>query len=179
MQMARALSQVEVDEARLVFGSSIDYSSLKLVEGARWPDLLAKLAARIGGSPAPTHNAVTLSNHLYFPVTLHTSLVDTGDISLPDMAWLIHEITHAWQYQHQGWSYLWQAIRAQIQLGIHSYDYGWEQGLNEALIRGYSLYDFNPEQQGEIARHYYYRLKQGLDTQAWDPFVLSFKHVQA
>jgi hypothetical protein len=177
--MARALTMMEIDEARLVFGNSMGYTKIKLVEDARWPDLLARIAAWIGGGPTPTHNAVTLGNRLYFPVTLRTSPDDTGDISLPDMAWLIHEITHAWQYQHRGWSYFWQAIRAQIQLGIHSYDYGWEQGLYEALTRGESLHDFNPEQQGEIARHYYYRLKQSLDTQAWDPFVLFFKLGQA
>lgn len=173
--MARKLTQLEIDEARIVFDSSLDYAHIKLHEDARWPDWLASLSARISGAPPPTHNAVTLGNRLYFPVQLRTRPDTDSGFSLSDMAWLVHELTHAWQYQNQGWSYLWQAIQAQIRLGHDAYDYGWEQGLIEAQSRGDSLYDFNPEQQGDIARHYYYRHKQGLDTQAWVPFALFFK----
>ncbi|MGD2058436.1 MAG: hypothetical protein PVF85_05140 [Anaerolineales bacterium] len=173
--MARELTQIEIDESRSVFGSSVNYNRIKVFEGARWPDWIAQAASRLGGSPAPTHNAVTLGNRLYFPTTLRTHPDGDGQFSLQDMAWLVHEITHAWQYQRQGWSYLRKAISAQVKLGADAYNYGWEQGLNEAVQRGDSLDDFNPEQQGEIARHFYYRQKQGLDTQAWDAFALLFK----
>jgi hypothetical protein len=173
--MARTLTQTEIDEARLVFGSTINYNKIRILEGARWPNWLARITSRFEDTPPPTHNAVTLGNRIYFPISLRTDLDETGVFMLQDMAWLIHEITHAWQYQHQGWTYLWHAIRVQMQLGSQAYKYGWEHGLNEARLGGASLFDFNPEQQGDIARHYYYRLKQGLDTQAWEPFVLFFK----
>ncbi len=173
--MVRSLTQIEIDEARIIFNATIDYTRIKVHEGARWPDRLAGFSAWLQGAQPPTHNAVTLGNRLYFPVELRTLPDDEGVFSLDDMAWLVHELTHAWQYQNHGLSYLWQAIGAQIRHGHASYDYGWEQGLIEARLRGDALFDFNPEQQGDIARHYYYRHKQGLDTQAWDPFVLFFK----
>lgn len=173
--MSRRLSQVEIDEARLVFGTSLEYSRVVLHEAARWPDWIARLAARIAGRPAPTHNAITIGNRIYFPLELQTPTENNGAVSLHDMAWLIHELTHVWQYQLEGWRSWWDAFKAQIRLGPHAYDYGWEQGLNAARARGESLFDFNPEQQGDIARHFYYRFKQGLNTTAWDPFVLFFK----
>ncbi len=119
---------------------------------------------------------MALGNRLFFPLTLRTAALEGDDSELQDLAWLIHEITHAWQYQQLGWSSLWHAMRVQIELGARAYHYGWEHGLNEAHLRGVSLFDFNPEQQADIARHYYYRFKQGLDTQAWEPFVLFFKN---
>ncbi|MGD8621161.1 MAG: hypothetical protein PVH60_04345 [Anaerolineales bacterium] len=173
--MSRRLTQTEIEEARLVFGSSIQYAEIRVFEGARWPDWLARIAAWFARTPAPTHNAVTLGNRLFFPLALRTASLEDGGFVLQDMAWLIHEITHAWQYQRQGWKYLWQAIRVQLKMGARSYNYGWEHGLHEARLRGDSLFAFNPEQQGDIARHYYYRYKQGLDTRAWEPFVTSFK----
>jgi hypothetical protein len=171
----RALSSLEITEARIVFGNSLNYTRVRIVEKVRWPDLLAQFSAWVGRRPAPTHNAVTLGNRLYFPVNLRTPPTIESVVAINDMAWLIHELTHAWQYQNQGIGYLWGALMAQIKYGPEAYDYGWEQGLNEAQMRGETLFDFNPEQQGDIARHYYYRHKQGLDTQAWDPFVLFFK----
>lgn len=171
----RELSTLEIDEARVVFDTTLDYTRIRIFEQVRWPDGLAEFRAWIGHSPSPSHNAVTLGNRLYFPVRLRTPMLQDDEFSLDDMAWLIHELTHAWQYQHQGIRYLWRAIKAQIELGAAVYDYGWEQGLNEASQRGESLLDFNPEQQGDIARHYYYRRKQKLDTHAWDPIVLLFK----
>lgn len=174
--MARGLTQIEIDESRSVFADSLDYNPIRIYEGARWPDWIARAGAKLGAGPAPTHNAVTLGNRLYFPTPLRTLPDEDGQFSLQDMAWLIHEITHAWQYQMRGWSYLWVAIKAQIRLGSQAYKYGWEQGLKQAVQRGDSLDDFNPEQQGEIARHFYYRQKQGLDTQAWDPFVIFLKN---
>ena len=173
--MSRRLSQIEIDEARLVFGTSLDTSRIIVYEAAHWPDWIARAAARIAGRPAPTHNAVTLGNRMYFPLMLQTNVEHDEAFSLQDMAWVIHELTHAWQYQQQGWRSFWEAFKVQIRLGPHAYDYGWEQGLNSARMRGESLFDFNPEQQGDIARHFYYRLKQGLSTQAWDPFVLFFR----
>jgi hypothetical protein len=56
-------------------------------------------------------------------------------------------------------------------MGSAAYAYGWESGLTAALARGDRLEDFNPEQQAEIARHYYYRLKKGLDVSAWKPWI--------
>ncbi|MDF1500256.1 MAG: hypothetical protein P1P76_07305 [Anaerolineales bacterium] len=171
----RELTAFEIGEARLVFDGGLDFTCVRVIEQVRWPDRFAAFGAWVHRGLAPTHNAVTLGNRLHFPVLLRTGPTQEEGPRLSDMAWLIHELTHAWQYQTQGVVYLWKAVMAQIKLGHRAYEYGWEEGLNNARLRGDSLLEFNPEQQGDIARHYYYRRKQGLDTRAWDPFVLFFK----
>ncbi len=175
MAVKRKLSAFEEQEARRVFAASLDYDRATIIEGAAWPDTIASIGARLSNSPPPSHNAITLGNRVYFPVHLRTDLPVEEPAFLGDMAWLVHELTHVWQYQHSGPVYLFQALWAQIKLGGDAYAYGWEEGLKQAALGGKSLLDFNREQQGDIARHYYFRLRQGLDTSAWDPFVLQFQ----
>jgi len=173
--MKRPLSALERAEADLVFGAAIDYARVVVVEDAGWPDTLARIAARFSGSPPPTHNAVTLGNHCYFPVKLRTDQQPFDSNSISDMAWLVHELAHVWQYQRSGPVYLGQALWAQFRLGPQAYSYGWEAGLRQATLDGRTLADFNREQQGEIARHYYYRTRQGQDVGAWEPFAAQFR----
>jgi hypothetical protein len=87
------------------------------------------------------------------------------------MSWLIHELTHVWQFQRDGWIYFFEALWTQLKYGPDSYAYGWETGLIEARANGKKLWDFNREQQGDIVKHFYYRHRQALDTTAWDPFI--------
>jgi hypothetical protein len=91
------------------------------------------------------------------------------------MKWLIHELTHAWQYQHLGIRYLYEAIKIQIKLGSEAYKYGKERGLEDAHAVGKTFLEFNPEQQGDIASDYYGRLKTGQDISAWDPYIHELK----
>jgi hypothetical protein len=167
----RGLTPFEVEEARLVFAGSLDTTPIVVHENVAWPDRVAALGAGFHGDTPPSHNAITLGNHIYFPVEVRTDPAFDGDITLGRMAWLIHELTHSWQYQHRGIGYFYGALWAQIRLGSDAYAYGWEAGLEQALANGDLFLDFNPEQQGEIARHFYYRLKQGLDTIAWRPWI--------
>jgi len=175
--MKRPLSDFERGEARVVFGGSLDYTRVVIVEDVRWPDTLASLGARLSGSESPSHNAVTLGNHTYFPVRLRTDRVEPAAQVLSDMAWLVHELAHVWQFQHSGPGYLFQALWAQLRLGGQAYDYGWEAGLQAAHAHGMTLLDFNREQQGDIARHFYFRSRQGLDVSAWLPFAAQFSTV--
>ena len=167
----RVLTPVEIEEARLVFAESVRTSRIRLHEGAAWTDRIAAIGSRLHGTPPPSHNAITLANHIYFPVALNIDPIEDPEGSLGRMAWLIHELTHCWQYQHTGIGYFFRAFWAQIRLGSDAYAYGWSSGLERALAMGDTFSDFNPEQQGEITRHYYYRLKQGLDTSAWLPWI--------
>ena len=64
---------------------------------------------------------------------------------------------------------------AHLRYGSKTYNYGFEQGLTSAFARGDQLKNFNREQQGEIARDYYCRLKQGKDVSAWLPFISEFQ----
>ena len=86
------------------------------------------------------------------------------------MGWLIHELTHQWQYQHIGIRYLIEAILAP------TYVYAPPgQSPNEALKElsqaGKHFKDFNREQQADILRDYYDNLKRSQDVSGWDLYL--------
>jgi tetratricopeptide (TPR) repeat protein len=68
----RTLSKVEIDEARLVFGSGITYDPIRIHENANWPDAIAEIGSKLNGTPMIVANAITLGNHCYFPTILVT-----------------------------------------------------------------------------------------------------------
>ncbi len=172
----RGLTDHERGEAHKVFGGSIRYERVRIHEGTRWTNLVAKIGAKVNREPPPKwDNAVTLGNSSYFPRTLKSNPPPEGANSITDLAWIIHELTHVWQYQHTGAIYIWRSLRVDLALGIRAYDYGGEQGLRDARASGRRLADFNPEQQGDIARHYYARLRHGQDAGAWEPFIEEFR----
>ncbi len=171
----RSLSSYESIEAQLVFGDSIAYERVTIIEEVAWPNWVGRLGSWLSRTEAPRNNAVALGNKLYFPKRLLTDNSADPAGSLNDMAWLIHELTHVWQYQHFGLAYLPQAMWAYFRDRSETYNYGFEPGLRKALTRGGHLENFNREQQGEIARHYYYRLKEGKDVSAWRPFIAEFQ----
>ena len=78
-------------------------------------------------------------------------------------AFLLHELTHVWQYQKIGAIYIPRALRAQTsQMG---YNYGGVHILRQAKENEASIFAFNLEQQGDIVADYY-KLKNGYKT-AW------------
>jgi hypothetical protein len=173
--MPRGLLRNEQDEANLVFADNLHYDKVKIYEGSKLPLWVAQLGSIFSKEDPPTKNAITLRNRLYFSKIIDTGPTAVQPTKLIDTAWLIHELTHVWQYQHIGIRYLYDAIRVQIRLGTKSYDYGGEQGLRDAHKAGKTLLDFNPEQQGDIARVFYKRLKTKQDVTAWMPFIQVLK----
>lgn len=167
----RYLYTNEVLEAQSIFISTLAYERVRVHESAAWPLWIARLGAKLSQTTPPSQNAITLGNWIFLSRELSTVSGDLSDIFLNDMSWLAHELTHVWQYQHDGWIYLFEALRTQLEFGPDSYDYGWETGLIEARAQNKKFRDFNREQQGAIVQHYYYRYKQGLDTTAWEPFI--------
>lgn len=148
----RDLTQGERQEAKLVFGTSLNYNSVKVADAT----LLSRLTSG---------NAVTPFETIYFP---SGAFAKDYSPSLNGMAWLIHELTHAWQYQH-GVSVLEKAFVAAH--GASAYKYGGEGALRSAAAQGRRFTSFNTEQQGDILRNYYEALKNNADTSAYDPFV--------
>jgi hypothetical protein len=133
---------------------------------------LAAVGAALTGRSAPSgDNAVTLGRSVYLPRTLRTGPADLDARLFGDMAWLIHELTHVWQFGHGGYRYALAAVIGQLRLGSAVYRYGGEQGLAEAAGRPARWSDFNPEQQGDIVRDYYLRRKAGACVAAWEPFL--------
>lgn len=147
----RAMTEYEIRQASRVFGGAIDYSKVQVSDGSVSAEILSA-----GGY------ARTIGNTINFP-----------DGASRDMALMIHELTHVWQYQHFGWKYAPQAIKAQIFEGYEYADEGKsaEQTLKDARAAGKTIHSYNREQQGDILQDYFKRLQKGDDTSAWEPFV--------
>jgi hypothetical protein len=170
MMMKRHLNRWEQEEANLVFGSNLDYDQVWIYEQVAWPDWLGRLGAILRRRKPGGHNAVTLGNRIFFP-TLVESNHPTPHIRINQTAWLIHELTHVWQYQREGWRYLFQALGVILRHGHWAYQVGSEDTLIKARLAGARFKDYNREQQGELTRGYYVRLKQGKNVEAWKGYI--------
>ena len=150
-QTHRSMTEWEIRQARRVFGNALDYAEVTIAEGS----VSAKIASAGG-------YARTIGNVINFP---------TGGSR--DMAFMIHELTHVWQYQTTGWTYAPKALWAQVAEGYGYTESGKTaaESLKDARTAGKTLHSYNEEQQGDILRDYYRRLRSGADTSAWDPFV--------
>jgi hypothetical protein len=166
----RRLSNYERQEAGLVFGSSLDYGPIWIHEGVRWTDWLGKLGELLRRRKSAGHNAVTLGNHIFFPVQLESDHPQFK-VQLNQTAWLMHELTHVWQFQQDGWRYLYQALWAILRYGHRAYHIGSPDTLIQARQAGTRFKDFNREQQGELTRGYYVRLRQGENVEAWKKYI--------
>lgn len=153
----RGLTGPEKTEARLVFGNSMDYDAIRVTAA---PLMSAGGFAR------------TLPGTIYFPPSNFRADFSS---QLNDMTFLIHEMTHAWQYQHgtSVFTTLYHAIRG-------NYNYGGEAGLRQATAQGKHFRDFNTEQQGDICRDYYRNLKTpGASVTAYLPFIQEVQNTSA
>lgn len=148
-QTDRPLTGEEVAEARLVFGKGLRYGDIRITEDP----LLGSLST-----------ARTLPSTIFFP---------PGSSRRPIfMPWLIHELTHSWQYQHGVGVMLTAGTALVCYVGWPmSYSYGGKAGLLAAAALGRGFNTFNTEQQGDIASDYYLALKSGANTAAWNPFL--------
>ncbi|MBN3856615.1 type VI secretion system tip protein VgrG [Paraburkholderia sp. Ac-20340] len=131
----RALTQGEIEMAKLIFQEGIDYSRVRVHKGSYfWFNLQSK------------RTAVTPNGEMYF---LEGDYEE--DFSLPQgefiqkRSWFLHEMTHVWQFQ-MGYAVRWHGILVRLRFGS-AYDYTIEAGQ----VFG----DFNMEQQGNIVADYY------------------------
>lgn len=127
----RPLNREEQILVQGVFRSSIDYSRVRLI-------------------PIDFLEYRTVGNSIYIPQNF--------SINTPDMAQtLIHEMTHVWQYQHGGTSYisisLGAQIAAQISQGNRNFAYAYQ------ISPGQSFFDFMPEQQALLVENYFAMLR--------------------
>lgn len=173
-KLVRTPYQWEIDEFGPVFGDTLDFSRARIHECTTWPDAMDRLGRFLKRMPPPgerEHNALTLGNHCYFPVRLLETLPPPGDKEDYKLDWLVHELTHVWQYQHIGWSYLFKALWAQFRQKARAYDFGGKEGLLKSREKEIPFKDFNPEQQGNITQTFYKRLRKGQDVSAWKPYI--------
>jgi len=177
-RLVRGLYSWEIEEFRSIFGFRLDYQRIRIHEGASWPDWTDRIGRKIKRLPPPgpmDHNAITLGNHCFFPVELPDHLVPVDDPMSYKLDWLVHELTHCWQYQQIGWRYLIKALSAQFREKEKAYDYGGEKGLLKSREKGQMFKDFNPEQQGNITQAYYYRTRNSKDVSAWAQYIREVK----
>ena len=113
----RSLSSYELSEAKTVFRDAIDYDAIGIRERNRLALIVAKGWSKLMRRPDPKSNAMTLGNTILLSRKLRTDPSDSNRERLTDMAWLIHELTHIWQFQRYRWRYLPEAIGAQAKSG--------------------------------------------------------------
>jgi hypothetical protein len=174
VRRVRKLYDWEAKEFSIVFGNSLDTDRVRIHEFASFPDWIDRLGRFLKRMPPPgehEHNAVTLGNHCFFPVGMPEKLLPVNDPMGYKHDWLVHELTHAWQYQHMGWRYLFNALYAQFREKAKAYDFGGESGLLKSRQKQVSFKKFNPEQQGNIVQTYYVRQRAGKDLSAWQPYI--------
>ena len=167
----RPLYTWEISEAQRVFGDGLDYTRVWIHECNPWPDRIDRLGKRLRRQQRDphAHNAITLGDHCHFPARLPEQRASLGEPEYYKVAWLMHELTHAWQYQQLGWKYLWLALRAQS--SAEGYNFGGEEGLKTRAKTGWNFHKFNLEQQGDITKSYYEQLCKGGDLSALEEFI--------
>ncbi len=160
----RELTSDEITIAGSVFGNTVDYKQVRVDEHS--------LISTIG---AYFKKASGMGVTLFHTINFNKKVNVTAGSA--DAGWLVHEMTHVWQYEHVGAQYLGEAIHAQATAG---YVYGTSEsytddGNGAVLARrrgeGATFASFNREQQGDIASHYYMRRSNTLPITDWQPYI--------
>ena len=137
----RTLTAGEIELAKKIFAHAIDYTRVKVHNGAYM----------IGAG----NNAMTPNGEMYFPKKFYAT--DFSVLSDSLKIWFIHEMVHVWQYQ-LGYGMKWAGIKIQLQ-GGYGYDTGQEAPrayiYHPTKDANKSMADFNMEQQGDLIAHYF------------------------
>lgn len=129
------LRSSELSAASSVLGANaISYESVRVAEG-RILSVIFKFNR---------NRAFTLFHTINFP--------QKSGCSRTDLALVVHELVHVFQFEKIGCVYIPQALRAQMKEG---YDYGGWQQLVKDWSKGKHFRDYNREQQGKVAQDYY------------------------
>jgi Domain of unknown function (DUF4157) len=134
----RPLTPDEISAAQTIFGNTIDYGAVTL----SFASIPTHIAAQ---SPTKTRS-VTVGN----TINLDADCFVPGSSKLTSegKSVLIHELTHVWQYQHEGWSYAAKALYAQNTEPGGGYD--WRRYYDQGL--GWD--QWNPEAQAQAVQDY-------------------------
>jgi gas vesicle protein len=133
---SRSLTDAEKAYAHRIFGDNFDYDSIVITRGS----LLGSGVSRT------TANTINLSDDEFDG--------DTMNLTASGTETLIHEMTHCWQYQTGGLSYipesLWEQFKGWVSGGGRNDAYDWEK----ADADGIPWEDWNPEQQAHAVEEY-------------------------
>lgn len=136
--VGRPLLPAEIALARPIFRNTIDYSRVRLI-----PTSIAQFTT-VG-------NNIRVSNNFTISDPYHAET-------------LIHELTHVWQYQHGGTSYISVSLAAQIgaSLKTPSRNFAYEYQITPDK----SFFSFLPEQQGLIVQNYFAMLRDRAEPRS-------------
>lgn len=164
--------------ARQVLGDNLSYASVYIHEGSawtNWANQIGRWLKRLPPADPSANNAITLAHHCFFPVALPTAQPPPGDAHYYAVGWLIHELTHVWQYEHMGWIYLYRALSAQFQLGDAAYTLPSVSELVEKRAAGWTLLQLNGEAEAVLVADYFYLLSDPIVNKdqlaAYAPYV--------
>lgn len=132
----RALTSGEVEMAKLVFGSSVDYAKVKVHNHGYW--MFAGMQQK--------ETAVTPNGQMYFPRDIYEE--DFSEVDVGIQAHFIHEMVHVWQYQL---GYPVKRVRAPRPKMSYAYNLDAEK----------KFCDYNMEAQGSIIADYFLTLFRG------------------
>jgi hypothetical protein len=152
----RRLRPLEIQEAERVFGDTIPYEDIRIVERSPLALWIASLSRQVHLAQ-DKRLGVTIFYTIHFGTELQPDNAD--------MPWLVHELTHVWQYVRRGPRYLADALQAQSEQGRDAYE------IQQGLIEGWAWEQFSLEQQGEIARAFYKALLRDQDTTVYRPYI--------
>jgi hypothetical protein len=170
----RKMYDWEIAEAQNAFGNSLNYDRVRICEGygiADFTDRIGRFLKRQPPLGPGEHNSITLRNRCYFPVYLPENKPEANSVDVSNVEWLMHELTHTWQYQHTGIRYLFRALWAQLLHGDAAYDFGGPSNLVALRDGGGTILDFNPEAQADIVQTYYSNAHASLDVSAYLPYL--------
>jgi hypothetical protein len=179
----RTLYAWEIAEASKVYGSSLNYSRVRIHENDPRPDSLdqaSRKLRRMKSLPLGGHNAMTIGNHCFFPIELPVALPEPGFARASTVGWLMHELGHVWQFQRWGWAYLFRAIWVQMTKKAAAYELPDLAGLKQMRAGGITFFDFSVEQQGDLFRNCYLTLSdQGEESEAYQVYSTYVKDIHA
>jgi hypothetical protein len=135
MSRTRALTDSEIAAATLVLGPL----------AVRWRDVRVAWGGWLDAAFALNRDRAFATFH-----TIHLPRDEADDAPL---ALMVHELVHVFQYEQVGAVYVAEALRAQY--SREGYEYGGGLGLEAARRAGRPLWQFNREQQAQIAEDYY------------------------
>jgi hypothetical protein len=145
-EVRRPLEPPEISEARIIFRDSLKYEKV-IVTRHSWA-AFANTSRTIGWS-------VNLDEDCFDQTRGPESLV----LNPHGRQTLIHELTHVWQSQHGGLSYIPDALLSQLWSAVTTGDRDNAYEFREALDAGKPFYQWNPEQQAYFVEMYNEALK--------------------
>jgi len=145
----RSLTQLEIDYAKDIFKDTLNYGAILIIRG----------------TIESTGAYRTVGHIIYIP----EDKFDRGTFALKPEAMnkLIHEMTHVWQYEHEGWSYAPEALWAQIRAAIIQGSWKKAEKNWRSLDRdGVPWNDWDPEAQAGAVERYNAALRSAREGRA-------------